>query len=101
MMCENSEDKFPCENCLCLGICKDVYNGLLYAYLNEVKNHQSDFKVGALAKARIQLANRCRLMDKYLYDPGIDGVENLKRERNHHCYFVQNDLTLRYEYPCR
>ena len=100
-MRDKVEDKLPCENCICLAICKDLYNGLLHAYLVETKRHPDNFKIGVLAKARIHLANKCSLMDKYLYGPEIDGVENLKREKNHHCYFVQNDLTLRYEFPCR
>lgn len=100
-MQDRDEVKLPCEDCICLSICKERYNGLLYAYLNEMKRQPDDFKIGALAKARIHLANKCSLMDKYLYNPQIDGVKNLKRERIHHSYFVQNDLTLRSEYPCR
>lgn len=92
-------DTLPCENCICLCICKEIYNGLLYAYLKDMKHaNQTPFKPGALAKARIHLANRCSLMDAYLYSSHIDGSTNLKREKIHQIYFTKDDPILRREY---
>ena len=96
----NKTNTCPCEGCIILAICRGLYNGLLYAYLKEMKDTtgRPSFKPGALAKARILLANKCSIIDKYLYSPGIDGVENLRREKIHHRYFVGNDPILQREY---
>jgi hypothetical protein len=99
---KNEKVTLPCENCICLPICRDIYNDFLLAYIEELSRKQlSSFKVAAKAKARIKLANRCSIFDNYLYDPKIDGIENLNRETTHHLYFIRGNETLRSQYPCQ
>jgi len=99
---KNEKVTLPCENCICLPICRDIYNILLLDYIKGCINGTSKgFKAGILAKARIHLANRCSIFNHYLYDPKINGVENLNRETTHHLYFIRGNETLRREYPCQ
>lgn len=83
-------------------MCRDIYNGMLYAYLHEHPDFNfKDIQTAARSKARLTLVCKCSIIDKYIYNQEVGDIIFEERKRELHVYLIGDDKTLCQSFPCR